>query len=222
MPVVISLLRGVNVGGHNPIPMDALRAVYASLDLRDARTYVQSGNVIFRTDENPKGAPPSAGVAKGGDFDVLSSRIEDALERKFKFRPAVILRTASELRDVIARNPFSKRRGIEPAKLHVMFLAHDLEALSGRERSGSPLPKSRAERGTSSRVAQLLQIKTDPEELHLLGRELYVYFPNGSGRSKLPPLLDRTLKSPATARNWNSVLKLLEIAEDLESSAASR
>ena len=70
MPVVISLLRGVNVGGHNCIPMDALRALYASLDLRDARTYVQSGNVIFRTDENPKGAPPLAGVAKGGDFCV--------------------------------------------------------------------------------------------------------------------------------------------------------
>jgi uncharacterized protein (DUF1697 family) len=166
MPVVISLLRGVNVGGHNRIPMDALRAVYASLKLRDARTYVQSGNVIFRTDENPKGelkgAPPFPDVGKGGDFsvlssrrvphpsrfclggdfDVLSARIEDAIERKFKFRPAVILRTASELRDIIARNPFAKRRGIEPAKLHVMFLAHDLEALSGRERSGSPLPKS--------------------------------------------------------------------------------
>jgi len=86
----------------------------------------------------------------------------------------------------------------------------------------SPLPKSRAERGISSRVDQLLKLQPDPEELHLLGRELYVFFPDGSGRSKLPPLLDRTLKSPTTARNWNSVLKLLEIAEDLESSAASR
>ena len=61
------------------------------------------------------------------------------------------------------------------------------------------------------------KLQPGPEELRLLGRELYVFFPNGSGRSKLPPLLDRTLKSPATARNWSSVLKLFEIAEDLES-----
>ena len=50
MAVIISMLRGVNVGGHNVIKMEELRALYASLKLRDAQTYVQSGNVIFRTD----------------------------------------------------------------------------------------------------------------------------------------------------------------------------
>ena len=50
MPVLISMLRGVNVGGHNRVKMDALRAVYASLKCEDVRTYVQSGNVIFRTE----------------------------------------------------------------------------------------------------------------------------------------------------------------------------
>ena len=51
MPVLISMLRGVNVGGHNKIRMDDLRALYESLKLEDPRTYVQSGNVIFRTKE---------------------------------------------------------------------------------------------------------------------------------------------------------------------------
>jgi uncharacterized protein (DUF1697 family) len=51
MPVVISLLRGVKVGGHNKIKMEALRELYESLDLQDAQTYVQSGNVVFRTEE---------------------------------------------------------------------------------------------------------------------------------------------------------------------------
>jgi len=46
-----SMLRGVNVGGHNKIKMDALRALYGALKLRDAQTYVQSGNVIFRSEE---------------------------------------------------------------------------------------------------------------------------------------------------------------------------
>ena len=76
MPVMISMLRGVNVGGHNRIQMDALRAVYESLGFRDVRTYVQSGNVIFRIEDRGGvpplrgGAPPLAGFAKGGNFSV--------------------------------------------------------------------------------------------------------------------------------------------------------
>lgn len=186
MPIVISMLRGVNVGGHNKIKMDALRTLYESLGLRDPQTYVQSGNVIFRTEER--------------DMVGLARRIEDAIERRFGFRPAVILRTASELRDVIARNPFAERRGLDPRKLLVSFLA------------GDPGPEARD---------KVLRIKPDPEELRIDGRELYIYFPHGMGRSKLPPVLDRALKTPATGRNWNSVTRMLEIAEGLEVEALS-
>lgn len=178
------MLRGVNVGGHNKIKMEALRALYESLKLRDAQTYVQSGNVIFRTDER--------------DMARLAKRIEDGIERKFAFRPNVILRTATEIRDVIARNPFAKRREIEPGKLLVSFLASD-PGEEGREK--------------------LRQMKCDPEELRIEGREVYIYFPNGMGRSKLPWAgLDKTLKTQATGRNWNSVTKMLEMAEKLETS----
>ena len=97
MGVIISMLRAVNVGGHNKIKMDALRALYESMKLRDAQTYVQSGNVIFRTEER--------------DLASLGKRIQNGIERKFGFRPDVILRTASELRDVIARNIFLPREG---------------------------------------------------------------------------------------------------------------
>src|SRR5438046_9547754 len=87
MTVIISMLRGVNVGGHNKIKMDALRALYESLKLRDAQTYVQSGNVIFRTDER--------------DIARLAKRIEDGIERKFGFRPDVIVRTGAEVKEGI-------------------------------------------------------------------------------------------------------------------------
>jgi uncharacterized protein (DUF1697 family) len=181
MPVVISMLRGVNVGGHNKIKMDALRELCASLKLRDPQTYVQSGNVVFRSDDR--------------DLVPLGRRIEQAIERKFGFRPAVILRTAAELRDVIARNPFASRPGIEPGKLLVTFLA--------------------SEPGAEART-KLLAIKTDPEELHIDGRELYTYFPNGMGRPKLSwPTVERTLAIRGTGRNWNTVVKLLEMAESL-------
>jgi uncharacterized protein (DUF1697 family) len=184
MAAIISMPRGVNVGGHNKIKMEALRALYESLKLRDAQTYVQSGNAIFRTDER--------------DIARLAKRIEDGIERKLGFRPDVILRTATEMREVIARNPFAKRRGIAPSKLLVSFLASDPGA-EAREK--------------------VLQIKCDPEELRIEGREVYIYFPNGMGRSKLPWAgLEKTLKTPGTGRNWNSVTKMLEMAEKLEAS----
>jgi len=182
MTVVISMLRGVNVGGHNKIKMEALRALYESLKLRDAQTHVQSGNVIFRTDER--------------DMLRLGKRIEDGIERKFGFRPDVILRTAAEMREVVARNPFAKRRGIEPGKLLVSFLASD-PGEEGREK--------------------VRQMKCDPEEMRIEGRELYIHFPNGMGRTKLQWAgLGKMLKTTGTGRNWNSVTKMLEIAEKME------
>ena len=182
MAVVISLLRGVNVGGHHKIKMDALRALYESLDLRDPQTYVQSGNVVFRTKER--------------NLARLARRIEDGIEERFSFRPAVVVRTPSEWRDVIAKNPFAKRGDVEPGKLLVTFLASD----PGREAQD-----------------KALQIKTDPEELRLSGRELYTYYPNGIGRSKLPPAaIEKALKTAGTGRNWNTVIQLLGIAERME------
>ncbi len=184
MPVIISMLRGVNVGAHNRIKMEALRKLYESLGLRDPQTYVQSGNVVFRTDKR--------------DLVALAKRIEDAIERGFGFRSSVILRTSSELRDVIARNPFAKRSGIEPTKLLVNFLASDPGA-EVRDK--------------------VLSLKIEPEELRMEGRELYIYFPNGMARPKMSwAVLEKTLNIPGTGRNWNSVTKLLEMAERLEAS----
>ena len=182
MPVVVSMLRGVNVGGHNKIKMDALRALCESLKLRDAQTYVQSGNVVFRTEER--------------DLARVTLRLQDGIEKKFGFRPGVVLRNSSELRDVIARNPFAKRRGIEPNKLLVWFLGSHPGA------------------GVREKIVEL---KIEPEELRLDGRELYIYFPNHMARPNFSwAVLERTLGTPGTGRNWTSVNKLLEMAEALE------
>jgi uncharacterized protein (DUF1697 family) len=185
MAVMISLLRGVNVGGRHPIQMDALRELYGSLGLRDSQTWVQSGNVVFKT--------------KGQDLARLSQRIAGAIERSFGFRPDVIVRTCSELEGVVARNPFAARQGIDPRKLLVHFFA------------GDPGPGARD---------KVLGIKTDSEELRIDGRELYIYFPDGMGRSKVwPAAVERALRMSGTGRNWNSVTKLLEMARKMEASA---
>ena len=91
MPVLISMLRGINVGGHNKVDMGALRALYESLKFEGPRTYVQSGNVIFRT--------------KRKYLPRFAKKIQDAIEREFGCRPAVILRTTDELRKAIAAYP---------------------------------------------------------------------------------------------------------------------
>jgi len=179
MSVMICLLRGVNVGGHNKLPMAALRALLESLDLRAPQTYVQSGNVVFHTRE--------------GNVARLAKSIEDALEKKFRFRPAVLLRTAAELKEVVARNPLRKRASTEPGKVMVLFLA-DAPGKNARE--------------------ILAKVPKGSEELHLYGREIYIYFPVGAGQSKLPwSTLGERLGTSGTGRNWNTVTKLLEMAE---------
>lgn len=182
MPVLISMLRGVNVGPHNRINMDDLRAVYASLQLEDPCTYVQSGNVIFRTKE--KGVPK------------LYTKIQEGIAGKFGFRPAVIIRTIQELKQSLELNPFRERRDIEPGKLLITFLSAE--------------PAADAQ-------AIIRNLKVQREELHLIGRELYIYFPDGAGKSKLPwSAIEKLFKVTGTARNLNSVVKMLEIAEQLE------
>ena len=182
MAVIVSLIRGINVGGKHMIKMDALRALYESIGLRDPRSYVQSGNVLF--------------LSTARSLPALATKIEAAIESEFGFRPSVILRTADDLRDVVKRNPFAHREGIEPAKLLVTFLAAD------------PPP------GAAEKLAS---VKKDREELVLSGRELFIDFPDGIGRAKLNfSAADKAAGPPGTGRNWNSVLKMIEIADSME------
>ncbi len=176
------MLRGVNVGGYQKINMEALRTLCSSLGLRDVQTYIQSGNVVFREDSE--------------DPVALARRLEDGIEASFGFRPEVIVRTASELRKVIAKNPFAGRAGIEPNRLLVVFMA------------SAPARQARD---------QVLAMPCEPEELRINGRELYIYYPNGMARPKIPMVrIEKTLQCSSTGRNWNTVNKLLAMAEALE------
>jgi uncharacterized protein (DUF1697 family) len=182
MPVVIAMLRGVNLGPHNRVKMEELRALCGTLKFRDAQTYVQSGNVLFQTDER--------------DLLKVVKRLEDDIEKKFKFRCDVIARTTSEMKGVVARNPCAKRRGIDPSKLLVTFLSAD------------PGEEARA---------KVRALKIAPEELWIDGREVFIYFPNGMGRPKLSwPTIPKMLNVSGTGRNWNSVVKMTQMAEEME------
>ena len=184
MPVVICLLRGVNVGGNCKIKMDMLRSLCESLGAENPQTYIQSGNVVFKIKER--------------NLKSLARKIEDAIENKVGFRPDIILRTVSDLTSTLAKNPFAKRRDLHPGKLLITFLAEEPAATALKE---------------------LAKIETDPEEMKIIGREVYVYFPDGMGRSKFPwTRIGKILGSTGTGRNWNTASKLLEMAKKLEAS----
>jgi uncharacterized protein (DUF1697 family) len=107
MQTFAALLRGINVGGRNTIPMAELRSALTALGLEDVRTYLQSGNVVFRS--------------AGGDRHELPARIEGQIAERCGVRPAVLLRTAGELEEMADNNPFLQLEG-DHAKLHVVFL----------------------------------------------------------------------------------------------------
>lgn len=110
MTVYISILRGINVGGHNKVRMEDLKALYESLGFSDVTTYIQSGNVIFKTDQDQS-------------VTLIAQNIEKAIEDKYHFFVPVILRSVSEMQSIIALNPFLKEPEIDREKLHVTFLS---------------------------------------------------------------------------------------------------
>jgi uncharacterized protein (DUF1697 family) len=133
--------------------------------------------------------------AKGSDKTV-AKKLADAIERSHGFRPAVMVRTAAEIAAVMAGNPFRPEEKSDPSHLIVVFAADAPTA------------------GAAERVAA---IKVNRERLALSGRELYIHYATGQGTSKVTnAVIERALGVPATARNWNTVGKLLALARALD------
>lgn len=111
----VSLLRGINVGGHNLVPMARLRAIYESLGCEDVTTYLQSGNVLFRRSRDPAG---------------VGDEVEAALRRELGLEVAVLGRTHTDLERIVAADPFPDA---EPNRRFVLFLSGRPAAAIGRD-----------------------------------------------------------------------------------------
>jgi uncharacterized protein (DUF1697 family) len=105
----ISILRGINVGGHKKIKMDALRQLYSSQAYESVQSYIQSGNVIFRTNET--------------DTKTLASTLSTKIQEAFGFDVPVLVLTAQELKCAIDDNPYLDDSTKDPASLHLTFLS---------------------------------------------------------------------------------------------------
>ncbi len=176
MTTFVALLRGVNVGGKAKLPMAELKPALSSLGLEDVVTYIQSGNVVFRSADGEK---------------QIAAGIERRIADFFGLDVSVLIRTRAELGQIAGANPYTAEE-VDPKRLHVVFL------------DAAP---------AATAVSQLDPDRSPPDEFSVRGREIYLRLPNGGARSKLTiDYFESRLDVRATARNWNTLQKLLELA----------
>jgi uncharacterized protein (DUF1697 family) len=168
MTVYLALLRAVNVGGTGKLPMEHLREMCEAAGFKGVRTYIASGNVIFESDKT----------------EAEVKAVLEASLRAYVGKPVgVLVRTAKELAQVLAGDPFSKA---PRNKTVTIFL-------------DKPPPKD---------VLKTMSGQGE-EEVALGKREVYVHYPDGIGKSKLRI----RAAGAGTARNMNTVAKLVEMAK---------
>ena len=174
--VHVALLRGINVGGKNKLPMAELVALFRAAGADDVRTHIQSGNVLF--DAEPRA------LAR------LVSDVEARLAKKLGRPIPLAVRSARDLVRVSRENPYLAA-GVDPAELHVAFLA--------------ARPEKR-------RVAALDPRRSPGDTFTARGSKLYLHLPNGVARTKLTnAYLDATLGTTSTLRNWRTVVTLVTL-----------
>lgn len=155
MTIYIALLRGINVGGKNIIKMADLKQMFEAMGFCEVKTYIQSGNVLFKSNE---------------DEELLCKKIEHEIEVTFGFSVIVILRTVAELEQIIENCPFSEdaileaESLLEGESLYVSLLTH------------SPLQE---------KIEYLKSYKSEKEEYQIKGREVFLLFRHSIRKSKL-------------------------------------
>jgi uncharacterized protein (DUF1697 family) len=154
--------------------MDELRQVVESVGHADVATYIASGNVVFDSPER--------------DPRALADELEVALLERFGFQVEVVVRSAAEMADVVAANPFVTRRA-HTKDLYVAFARDPIRGEPDVDRTFAP------------------------DEYCLAPLVVYMHTPAGYGNTKLSAsVLQRVAGSSVTARNWNTVTKLAELS----------
>ena len=171
----VAFLRGINVGGKNKIKMETLREVCGALQFENIKTYINSGNIIFEAAET---------INKN-----LAAKIEMAIEKKFALKIKVIVRSISEIEEIVKNNPFAGQ--FENDKdLHVFFLEGEL-------------PDEKRE--------LLLSNNNENEMYFVRNCEIFCLLRASVLDSLMgKDYIGKKLKVSATARNWRTVNKILE------------
>ena len=123
----------------------------------------------------------------------LSEEIEKAIQDRFNYIVHVMIRTNQELSDLFSSNPYLGGTNFDPAKMAVLFLH---------------------EKPSDSQVQKVADIDYPPDKFKIIGRDIFIYCPNGFGRTKLyTNFFERKMGIAGTARNWKTITTILNIAE---------
>jgi uncharacterized protein (DUF1697 family) len=175
-PTYIALFRGINIVGNRRLPMKDLKALMENQGCLEVETYIQSGNVVFRS-----------GMS---DRLRMARLLGSAVLKSHGFEPSVCVLTSRELARAASANPFPAAAE-KPTTLHLFFLA---------------------DRPKKPNLAALEALRSATERFVLDGKVFYLYTPDGFGISRLAERAEKLLGVVATARNWRTVTRLLEIA----------
>lgn len=178
MPTYIALLRGINIGGHKVINMESLRDLFRDAGFEGVRSYIQSGNVLFES--------------RFRSSAKLTDRLESMVSDRLGWQIPIMVRSAAELCHAFESNPFVSEPGIDPARLHTIFLSRPLT----RREATTLEPAS----GSGDRAVSM-------------GSEVYVHYPNGTARATVTyARIETQFGLAATVRNWRTVTALVQMA----------
>jgi uncharacterized protein (DUF1697 family) len=198
----VALLRGINVGGRNKVPMAELREVVAALGHTEVATYIQSGNVLFSTAQT--------------DNAKLSAALESAIEDRFGLWSSVVVLSRDELAEVLSANPYPDEPN--PRLVHVVFLNADPPAdLSDRIAAVVSAAAAKGSRDTVQASGRALYVHTpDGFGRSELAQNLFklVTPPARQKKQGASPGKQKTQNLAGTARNWATATKLLSLCEE--------
>jgi uncharacterized protein (DUF1697 family) len=188
----VALLRGINVGGRNKVPMADLREVVTSVGHTGVTTYIQSGNVLFSTADT--------------DTAKLAAELESAIGERFGIWASVVVLSRGELAEVLASNPY--RDEPNPKLVHVVFLtAEPPEDLLARIVGAESAAAAKGGRDTVRVAGRALFLHTpDGFGTSDLAQVLF--------RIISAPAKQKNQGLAATARNWTTATKLLSLCEE--------
>ena len=167
--------------GHNSMKMAALSDLYTKIGFRENKTYIQSGNVIFKAEEQ-------------ADKKAIGAKIEQEILKTFGYDIPVIIRDIDEIKQLASSNPYILMPDFEPSKMAVIFLLNP---------------------ATKAGIDKMKDISYPPDQYSISDREIFVYCPNGFGRTKLyTNFFESKMGVIGTARNWKTVSTLLTMAEN--------
>lgn len=183
MTIYIAFLRGINVGGKNMIKMADLKGIFETLEFVNVETYIQSGNVIFESDQNE---------------NVLKKNIEIAIKNYFGLSIAVVLRSIDELEKLIHNMPFSEDEVNEAESVNS----------EGESLYVSMMPKELP----CEKIVYLNKYLNKNDRYEIINRDIYLLLKQSIRKSMFANKIQNP-EMAATVRNWKTINKIFSLAK---------